>query len=159
MSAEENKATLRRAYEQIFNQGNLDQIEQFVSTDLVDHGAPPPGMEGLEGVEVLRQTAKVFRDAFPDLQFTAEDMIAEGEKVAARLTMSGTHQGEFMGVAPTGNRVEVTGIDIVRFEGGKIVEHWGNSDDLGMMQQLGVIPEPGQQPGDSSLSSGQEPPS
>jgi steroid delta-isomerase-like uncharacterized protein len=142
MSAEENKALLQRGYEQIFNQGNLDQIEEFASTDLVDHEAPPPGMEDFEGIEVLRQFVKVFRDAFPDLQFTAEDMIAEGDKVAARYTMRGTHQGEFMGVAPTGNRIEVTGIDIVRFEGGKIVEHWGNSDELGMMQQLGVVLSP-----------------
>ncbi len=144
MSGEENKVLLQRAYEQIFNQGNLDQIEEFVSTDLVEHEAPPPGMEGLEGIEVLRQFVKVSRDAFPDLQFTVEDMIAEEDKVASRYTMRGTHQGEFMGVAPTGNRVEVTGIDIVRFEGGKIVEHWGNSDELGMMQQLGLVPEAGQ---------------
>ncbi len=144
MSAEENKALLQRAYEQIFNQGNLNLIEEIFSTDFVDHEAPPPGMEGLEGIEVLRQFVKVSRDAFPDLQFTAEDMIAEGDKVAARYTMRGTHQGEFLGVAPTGNQIEVTGIDIVRFEGGKMVEHWANSDELGMMQQLGVIPPPGQ---------------
>ncbi len=144
MSAEENKVLLQRAYEQLFNQGNLDQIEEIFSADLVDHEAPPPGMEGLEGIEVLRQFVKVSRDAFPDLQFTAEDMIAEGDKVAARYTMRGTHQGEFLGVAPTGNRIEVTGIDIVRFEGGKMVEHWANSDELGMLQQLGVVPPPGQ---------------
>ena len=139
--SEENKALLQRAYEQIFNQGNLNQIEEFFSADFVDHEAPLPGMEGLEGIEVLRQFVKVSRDAFPDLQFTAEDMIAEGDKVAARYTMRGTHQGEFMGVAPTGNQIEVTGIDIVRFEGGKMVEHWANSDELGMMQQLGLVPE------------------
>ena len=144
MSGEENKVLLQRAYEQIFNQGNLDQIEEFVSTDLVDHEPPPPGMECLEGIEVLRQFVKVSRDAFPDLQFTVEDMIAEEDKVAARYTMRGTHQGEFMGVAPTGNRVEVTGIDMVRFEGAKMVEHWANSDELGMMQQLGLVPEAGQ---------------
>ena len=141
MSAEENKAQLQRVYEQVFNQGNLDQIEEFFSADFVDHEAPPPGMEGLEGIEVLRQFVKVSRDAFPDLQFTAEDMIAEGDKVAARYTMRGTHQGEFLGVAPTGKQIEVTGIDIVRFEGGKMVEHWANSDELGMMQQLGLVPE------------------
>ncbi len=144
MPAEENKALLQRAYEQIFNRGNLDQIEEFVSADLVDHETPPPGMEGLEGIEVLRQFVKVFRDALPDLRFTAEDIIAEGDKVAARYTMRGTHQGELMGIPPTGNRIEVTGIDIVRFEGGKMVEHWANSDELGMMQQLGVIPTPEQ---------------
>ena len=141
MSAEENKALLQRAYEQIFNQGNLDQIDEIFSVAFVDHEAPPPGMEGLDGIEVLRQFVKVSRDAFPDLQFTAEDMIAEGDKVAARYTMRGTHQGEFMGVAPTGNQIAVTGIDIVRFEGGKMVEHWANSDELGMMQQLGLVPE------------------
>jgi steroid delta-isomerase-like uncharacterized protein len=141
MSAEDNKALLQRAYEQIFNQGNTDQIEEFVSTDLVDHQAPPPGMEELEEIEAFRQFVNMLRDAFPDFHFAAEDMIAEGDKVAARYTMRGTHQGEFMGVAPTGNRVEVTGIDIVRFEGGKVVEHWGNSDDLGMMQQIGAVPE------------------
>ena len=159
MSAEENKALLQRGYEQIFNQGNLDQIEEFVSHDIVDHEAPPPGMEGLEDIEVLRQFVKVFRDGFPDSPFTAEDMIAEGDKVAARYTMRGTHQGELMGIPPTGNQIEVTGIDIVRFEGGKIVEHWGNFDELGLMQQLGAIPEPGQQQPGGSLSSGQEPPS
>jgi predicted ester cyclase len=72
-------------------------------------------------------------------------MIAEGDKVVTRFTMRGTHQGEFMGIAPTGRRVEMTGIDIIRFSDGKMVEHWGNTDDLGMMQQLGVIPEPGQE--------------
>ncbi len=144
MSAEENKAVVQRVYEQIFNQGNLDQIEELISPDMVDHETPPPGMEGLEDIEVLRQFVKVSHDALPDLQFTVEDMIAEGEKVAARYTMRGTHQAEFMGVAPTGNRIEVTGIDIMRCEGGKIAEHWGNSDELGMMQQLGVIPESGQ---------------
>ena len=144
MSAEENKAVVQRVYEQIFNQGNLDQIEELISPDIVDHEAPPPGMEGLEDIEVLRQFVKMSHDAFPDLQFTVEDMIAEGDKVAARYTMRGTHQGEFMGMAPTGNRIEVTGTDIMRCEDGKIAEHWGNFDDLGMMQQLGVIPEQGQ---------------
>jgi predicted ester cyclase len=128
MPAEENKALSQRAYEQIFNRGNLDQIEEFVSADLVDHETPPPGMEGLEGIEVLRQFVKVFRDAFPDLRFTAEDIIAEGDKVAARYTMRGTHHGEFMGVAPTGNRIEVTGIDIVRFE----VARWRSTGPTAM---------------------------
>ena len=84
--------------------------------------------------------------AFPDIQMNVEDMIAEADKVVARVSVSGTHQGEFMGIDPTGNRVAITGIDILRIADGKIVEHWGNFDDLGMMQQLGVIPEPGQEP-------------
>ena len=83
-----------------------------------------------------------MHSAFPDLQMNVEDMIAEGDKVVARVRMSGTHQGEFMGIDPTGNRVEISGIDILRVADGKIVEHWGNFDDLGMMQQLGVIEQP-----------------
>jgi hypothetical protein len=80
--------------------------------------------------------------AFPDLHIDVEDMIAEGDKVVARVTASGTHQGEFMGIAPTGNRVEFSAIDIARIAEGKIVEHWSNSDQLGMMQQLGVMERP-----------------
>ena len=79
-------------------------------------------------------------NVFPDLTFSAEDMIAEGDKVAVRFTMRGTHKGEFMGVPATGKQFEVSGIDIVRFAGGKAVEHWGVTDTMAMMQQLGAVP-------------------
>ena len=82
--------------------------------------------------------------AFPDYHSTVEDQIAEGDEVVTRFSSQGTHQGEFLGIAPTGNRVRVTGIDIARVEEGKIVESWSEADMLGMMTQLGVIPEPGQ---------------
>jgi predicted ester cyclase len=95
-------------------------------------------LEGFKGVFAL-----VF-SAFPDYQSTVEDQVAEGDKVVTRFSSQGTHQGEFLGIAPTGNRVRVTGIDIDRVEEGKIVEHWSEADLLGMMTQLGVIPEPGQ---------------
>ena len=97
MSAEENKAIVQRVYEQIFNQGNLDQIEELISPDIVDHEAPPPGMEGLEDIEVFRQFVQVSHEAFPDLQFTVEDMIAEGDKVVARYTMAGHPPGRVHG--------------------------------------------------------------
>ena len=86
----------------------------------------------------------MYLSAFPDLHITVEDMIAEGDKIVARLTMRGTHQGAFLGIPPTGKQVTGTAIDINRITGGKSVEHWNNSDTLGLLQQLGVVPLPGQ---------------
>ena len=154
MSAEENKAIARRGYEAI-NQNNLDALDEVVASDITDHNPSPGQAPGLEGV---KQWFSSLHTAFSDFHVDVEDMIAEGDKVVARVTGSGTHQGEFMGIAPTGNRIEFSGIDILRIAEGKVAEHWGNFDNLGMLQQLGAIPEPGQQPG-GSLSSGQEPPS
>ena len=141
MSAEENKAIARRGYQAI-NQKNLDALDEVVAPDMTEHDPAPGQAPGLEGV---KQYFSSLHAAFPDVQMDVEEMIAEADKVVARVSVSGTQRGEFMGIAPTGNRVAITGIDILRVADGKIVEHWGNFDDLGMMQQLGVIPEPGQQ--------------
>ncbi len=101
-----------------------------------------PGLEsGREGFKTFVTT---FREAFPDLQVTVEDMIAEGDKVAARATMRGTHQGEFLGIPPSGNSIEVPVVDIVRFSDGMGVEHWGVTDNMAMMVQLGVASPPDQ---------------
>lgn len=135
MSAEENKALVRRAYEEIFNKKNIAVLEEFYSTEWVWHLAPSGLPQGLEG---YRQQHTMVFAAFPDLQTTIEDMIAERDKVAVRWTATGTHKGEFMGIAPTGKQVTMTGIDIERIAGGKIVETWGLNDVMGMMQQLGV---------------------
>ena len=141
MSPEENKAIVHRAYEAI-NQNNLDALDELVASDIVDHDPVPGQGPGLEGV---KQYFSSMHTAFPDFQMDVEDMIAEGDKVVARVKVGGTHQGEFMGIDPTGNRVTITGVDILRIAEGKIVEHWGKFDDLSMMQQLGVISEPEQQ--------------
>ena len=90
------------------------------------------------------QFITAFRTAFPDVQFTIEDIIAEGDKVVGRVTWRGTHQGELMGIQPTGKKVTVEGIDIIHFAGGKAVENWFSGDTLGMMQQMGAIPTPGE---------------
>ena len=87
----------------------------------------------------------MYRTAFPDLQITVEDQVAEGDKVVTRWTARGTHRGELLGVTPSGNRVEISGISIDRFSGSKFVESWSNYDALGTMQQIGAIPEPGEQ--------------
>jgi predicted ester cyclase len=141
MSTEANKTSVRRFYDEVFNKKNRAAIDEFIDPNRVDHAAPPGTPGGLAGA---KQTIGMYLTAFPDLHFTVEDMIAEGDKLVARLTVRGTQQGAFMGIPPTGKHVTVTAIDISRMAGGKSVEHWIEMDTLGMMQQLGVIPAPGQ---------------
>lgn len=142
MSIEQNKELVRQMVEQMFNQGNLSRADEFLAPDFVEHEELPPGIPpGREGVKQLTAT---LRSAFPDFQATIDDIIAEGDKVVIRQTWSGTHKGEFMGVPPTGRRVSIGVIDIIRVDGGKFVEHWGQMDSMSMMQQLGAIPTPGQ---------------
>jgi predicted ester cyclase len=143
MSIEENKAIARRAYEafnEAFRTGNLNLLDAVIDANIVDHN-PIPGQEpGLEGV---KKAFSAFAAAFPNPHFTVEDMIAEGDKVASRVTLGATHQGEFQGIPPTGKQVMQTGIDILRIAGGMVVERWGEFDNLGLLQQLGAIPPPG----------------
>ena len=134
MSTEENKAMIRRVYEEAFNKGNLAVVDKLMANNYVLH---TPGQE-FKGPEGFKQYGTMMRTAFPDLHGTIEDMVAEGGKVANRLTLTGTHKGEFMGIAPTGKKVTITDHVFIRFEGGKEVEAWGISDVLGMYQQLGV---------------------
>lgn len=138
-STDANKAIVRQSYEEMFNQGNTAAVDKYVAPNYVEHQTMPGMPPGPEG---LRRTITMLRQAFPDLHITVDDVIAEGDKVVARVTVRGTQKGEFMGVAPTGKAITMTGIDILRFEGGKVVEHWGNEDDLGLMQQLGALPPP-----------------
>jgi predicted ester cyclase len=130
VSLEENKALVRREQEELWNHtGNLDAAEELF--------AP-------EQAEAARQEAADFRQGFPDVVSTIEDLIAEGEKVAARWRARATHRGEYVGVPPTGREVEFTGISVYRIEGGKIAQSWTVEDELGLMRQIGAVPEPGQ---------------
>jgi len=140
MSTEDNKALARRAFEEGFNQRNLAVFDELNVPDFVSHSASLT----MQGLEAFKQFVWMYLTAFPDLTATIEDMIAEGDKVVSRVTYRGTHKGALMGIPPTGKQVTVTGITIVRFVGGKGVEIWGNNDDLGLLQQLGVVPAPGQ---------------
>ena len=142
MSTEQNKALSRRFMEEVFNQGNLNLVDELVAPDFVEHEELPPGFP--PGREAVKAFSTTFRGAFPDLKVTIDDLIAEGDKVVIRGTWSGTHQGELMGIAPTGKSVSFGVIDTVRIAGGKLVEHWGQMDTMRMMQQLGVIPAPEQ---------------
>jgi steroid delta-isomerase-like uncharacterized protein len=141
MSTEENKSIVRRFVDEVQSKGDIDAIDELCSPEFVNHSAPPGVPSNCEGV---KQVTAMFRQAFPDSYFTVEDMVAEGDKVATRKTFHGTHQGEFMGIPPTGQQVSTGLIDVVRIVDGKVVEHWSMGDNLGMMQQLGVIPTPEQ---------------
>ena len=134
MAAEDNKALVRRLYAAI-DEGDLAGADDLIAADLVDHGSLPGFGPGGEG---FKQFFALWRAAFPDSRFTVEDLIAEGDRVAARVTVWGTHSGPFVGLAPTGKRVVVTGIVISRISAGKIVELWEETDDLGLLRQLGV---------------------
>ena len=140
MSTEENKAVLRRN-EEVFNKGDLAVADETIAPNYIYHGSVGQEVKGLEG---FKQIVTMFRTAFPDLHVTVDDMIAEGDKVAHRLTLRGTHKGEMMGIAPTGNQITMSGILIQRIVGNKMAEGWIVNDDLGMMQQMGVVPPMGQ---------------
>jgi steroid delta-isomerase-like uncharacterized protein len=140
MSAEHNKRIARRVFEEVWNEANFATADALVDPDYINHAPGLPGMPpGSEGLKYLVST---FRAAFPDLQMTVEDQIAEGDRVATRWTMRGTHTGAFLGIPPTGKAVASTGINIERIIDGTVVEHWRGSDELGLLQQLGVVPAP-----------------
>jgi len=140
MSTEDNKATTRRFFGEVFNAGNLAVIDEIKSSTYVFHdpGFPDP----IRGPEGFKRYLMMFRTAFPNLHSTLEDLIAEGEQVTVRFTFTGTQQGGLMGIPPTGKPVRVTAILIARLVNGKFVEGWINYDGLGMLQQLGVVPAP-----------------
>jgi steroid delta-isomerase-like uncharacterized protein len=138
MSTENNKALVRRVYEESINRGNLALLDELISSDYVEHDPNYP--QPVRGAEGLKQYFQTFRSAFPDLHFTIEDIIGEGDTVAVRQTGRGTHQGELFGIPPTGKQLTVTAMIFHRFVNGKPVESWVNSDSMGMLQQLGVIP-------------------
>ena len=142
MSTEQNKALFRQLIEEFFNRGNMSRADEFLAPDFVEREELPPGIpRDREGV---KQLTTMLRSAFPDFKATIDDIVAEGDKVVVRSTWSGTHKGEFMGIPPTGKSVSFGVIDIIRIAGGKCVEHWGQMDSMGLMQQLGAIPAPGE---------------
>jgi len=151
MSVEENKAAVQRLGEEVFNKGNLDVIDELVAPSYVDHD-PAPGQE--PDREGMKQFVSMFRSAFPDLQIAPEEIVAEGEYIAFNYTINGTHQGEFMGIEPTGNQVSVKAMEMVRIAGGQMVERWGITDQMGLLDQLGALPPIGQEEGQQEEEKG-----
>jgi steroid delta-isomerase-like uncharacterized protein len=141
MTTEQNKSSLRGLLEEVVNEKNIPVFDEVTTADFVEHEQLGPGLP--PNREGAKQFFAVALTAFPDLRAVIEDEIAEGDKVVVRSTWSGTHQGEFQGIPATGKRVTFQVIDIVRFQNGKIIEHWGQTDALGLLQQLGAIPAPG----------------
>jgi predicted ester cyclase len=135
--SEQHKTAARNFIETGLNQKDLTALDEYFSPKLTDHALPPGLPAGLEGRKIF---ASALLSAFPDLHVAVEDLIAEGERLVTRYTVHGTHNGELMGIPATGKRVSVGGIAIDRFENGQSVEHWEIIDQLGLMQQLGVIP-------------------
>jgi steroid delta-isomerase-like uncharacterized protein len=138
MTNERNKAIPRRLFE-AFETNDQSTLKEVLSPDLVAHH---PGAPGPLSREELLQTISVFKTAFSDQEYTIEDQIAEGDKVVTRTTWRATHSGEFQGVPPTGKRVATDGIAITRIQDGQIVERWVSMDQIGLMQQLGLVPPP-----------------
>jgi len=138
--SEQNKAVVRRTFEELWNKGNLQLADEFFSSNYAHHDPSTPDVG--RGPESEKKRVTLYRNAFPDLRLTVEGLYADGETVVARWSCTGTHKGELNGIAPTGKRITITGTTIAHFSNGnKMVEGWINWDALGMMQQLGVVPE------------------
>jgi steroid delta-isomerase-like uncharacterized protein len=138
---EDHKQSVKRMLTEVFMGGNVDVIDELLAEDFREHEEFPGLSQDRDGVKTF---VGAFREAFPDLTIEVHDIVAENDMLAVRSTWSGTHKGEFVGIPATGNRFEVETYDMVRFRGdGRATEHWGLSDNLKMMQQLGVIPEEG----------------
>lgn len=140
MSVEQNKSIVRRWIEEGWNGKNIKVIDELYVPDLVQHD--PSSAIPVESAEALKHYVHAFMTALPDLHFTTEDLVADGDKVAWRFSSRGTHQGELMGIPPTGRTANVTGMVMFRLQNSKIAEVWVNFDTLGMLQQMGVIPAP-----------------
>jgi steroid delta-isomerase-like uncharacterized protein len=137
VSSEQNKAIVRRLFEEPWK-GNLDVVDELTTSDYVGHD--PSNPEPLRGPAGVKQFISTYRAAFPDARITVKQQFADGDLVATRWSGRGTHEGELMGVQPTGKQVTVSGMTISRLVGGKVVEEFQNWDTLGMMRQLGAIP-------------------
>ena len=138
MSAQENKANVRRLLEEPWS-GNYEVIDELVDENYI--GYDPSSPEPLRGPDGVKEFVSMYRAGYSDARITVDDQLAEGDKVATRWTGQGTHDGELMGIPPTGKQVKVTGLTISRLANGKVVEEWTTWDTLGMLQKLGVVPQ------------------
>lgn len=139
--SESNKAVVRRLFEEVWNKGQMQVADELFGPSYTHHDSATPDTG--RGPEGEKKRAALYRNAFRDFRLTVEELFAEGETVIARWSCRGTHKGELNGIAPTGKQIAISGISIARFAGGKMVEGWVNWDALGLMQQLGVVAEPG----------------
>jgi len=137
--SEHNKAIVRRLFEELWNKGNLSLADELFAPNYAHHDPSTPDVG--RGPESEKKRATLYRTAFPDLRLTIEDIIAEGETVMVRWSCRASHKGDFGGIAPTGKQFNISGMTITRLSNGKMAEGWVNWDALGLMQQLGAVPE------------------
>jgi steroid delta-isomerase-like uncharacterized protein len=130
-----NKQMLRRFVEQVWNQGDLDAADKYFFPDMVDYGREP-----IQGLDAFKELIRIFRVAAPDIRWQVDDLVAEGDRVVLRWTATGTHTGEYQGIPPSGKQIRVSGFGMNRIVDGRTIEHWRSFDELGMLQQMGVIP-------------------
>ncbi len=142
MTTDEMKSVIRRWVEEVWNGGNLGLADELMTSDYVAH----VGAMRFAGPAGFKQLCSPYRAAFPDIQITLKDLVAEGDRVVWRFTARGTHSGELFGIPPTGKAMEIEGMVMSRFAGDKWVEDWAGWDFYGMLQQLGVAPAPGSPP-------------
>jgi steroid delta-isomerase-like uncharacterized protein len=135
---EANITQMKKFYTEVVNKGNLDLMDELCTENFIEHEQLPGVKSNLEGV---KQFFKMYRTAFPDLKFNIEQIFAKDDKVVTYITITGTQKAEFMGVPASGKKINLKGIDIVRFKDGKAVEHWGVTDTMTMMTQIGAIPD------------------
>jgi steroid delta-isomerase-like uncharacterized protein len=135
MVTDQTKAVYRRFIQEVFNEGRLDMLDEVLSRSYIYHDAPPGTPPGSEGI---KQIISMCRAAFPDLEITIEDQVAEGDKVCSRTTMRGTHRGDIFGIPATGKAVTMTGLTMVRMADSRLVESWVKNDVMGLMSQLGA---------------------
>jgi steroid delta-isomerase-like uncharacterized protein len=138
--ADDNKRFVRRALDELYAKGDLELVEELIHADFQDHDPAHPDQP--TGPESVRQTVRNLHAAFGELRFEVDDEIAEGDRVVQRVTMTGRHTGPLMGREPTGRTFEVRHVNIWRVADGKIADHWGSRDDLGLLSQLGLLPPP-----------------
>ncbi len=140
MSIEENKSIPHRYYDEVYNQKNLDVIDEIYNKNVISHISS----QEIKGTDGIKEFVSKNLNGFPDIHFSIEDQIAKGDMVVTRWTFTGTHKGEFKGIAPTGKSVTATGITMGKIAKGKIIESWISWDSLGMMQQIGAVSLSGQ---------------
>jgi steroid delta-isomerase-like uncharacterized protein len=137
-----NKETTKRFFDEVWNQGKLDVLDEIMTADAQNHDAQNPFTD-VKGPEMMKKTVGMYREGFADLNFTVDDLLEDGDKVVARWTATGTNNGPMMGMPATGKTSTSTGMTINRFVDGKVAESWSSWDTLGMLQNLGVVPKMG----------------
>jgi steroid delta-isomerase-like uncharacterized protein len=136
LSSERNKALIRRLFDEVLNAGNFGLLDQLIGASYLEHN---PVAKQAAGAAGIRERIQTMRTAFPDLRFVVDELIGEDAIVAARYHWQGTHKGQFLGIAPTGRRLSVRGMDFYRLDDGRVIEHWDVVDEFGMLSQLGDL--------------------